>query len=60
MNEALTTAHPSMQLFVQTIQSQSLAFVEILENIKKKRFKATTSEDVNIQEIPIDYLNFDA
>jgi len=54
MNEAMPP-HPSMQLFVKTINLESLSFVERLDNIKKKRFRPTPSDEVNIHEIPEDY-----
>ena len=52
MNEKIHTPHPSLLVFVQTIELESSELVERCENIRRGRIKVPRLQETNIGPIP--------
>ena len=58
MNELFATPHPSLLLFVQTIESEAREQVQRSDDIRVGRAVAPELEELTIREVPVFYTTF--
>ena len=58
MNELFPTPHPSLLLFVQTIESQAREQVQRMDDIRVGRVVPLALEELTINKVPAIYTTF--